>query len=1135
VTSASIYERKFAEKLTILNQRGKGIIIRVYNIKKSCLDVNTRPACLSDRALDSAIKHINKRFPNIETRDKSHLTAISSLQKDIMQHLPNYYLTFVDVMEFRDVTNEVITSVATAQFAFDITMNFDLTSALLDLVSTYASIMIMLGQVDDRRAIAGLYNLAHDMSRGSQDPSFPRLGQMFTEYDNALRKISEDFTPLSKVIVGAVMSLRPLYQRRNLPAFQLRTQGNLSASSNPGMMLQPMLSNELPCELLSLESMHRWILFGFVLCYNQLSLFPGASDLWKLALYDGFQLTLCRDEAIPVHGIFEKLLSDSKDKNDRRKASEAGDALNQALQNAGPFHRDRRRYLRTALLELYQLLSDSPGLCGPKALTVLQALGLARDEVLWLMKHILSPPPKGKHRPNMDDYVDNALPELLFYIVELKTLLRKHRLVVQKYYLCYLGGYDAQLMRDVVMRIMVCPEEESILMTSMVDTLARLQGQTMSEKSEFDFEALRLDWFRLQTLTSVAKAALSLKEKDHQDLAPTMNAVTVHSKLVDSFDEVMIEHSDMSFMCFFYRQFEAEFSRNLRHPSQLAFIISFPVICTEFLNCTSQFCPEERINIGERCVNSINHFLELIAKEVKNLLGALCDERTSLDDQLLPFRGAGHYLASHVKKEKKGGPKLTLPVVTPGAESARRTREDSLKYDSVLGHLVLICQSISSFPILSAWDHTFVPREYLVPNLEDLFMKRVFSMMRYNSDTHEIARPSEVLSRIQSYMSALRTLELYVTIDMTRVLTAVLLQETQHLDSKGEATLASSYTSWYTNTLLKRVAAGGICYSVSRKCFLSRTALPFKAEEYTDMNELQTLAEIIGPYGIRFMGEKLMEQVSGQVKEIKRLVMANQDTLLALHTNRDKPEIFQEVLRKMRNSEDLIARTIIVGIILAFRQLTLDALHSVLTYRVPFMLSSIADFKNNLPDKDSNVADHMAMAAGLPCEVDPLLLNAMKAHCDQGRDDYSLWSLFLVYVGVILPELAFRPDSVFLPSFEGHENNIHCLAIAVNALAGAIFYSYGKEHQRERMKEFLVFTSSRIMTLAKETEREKDTPKAREAIYLLLDLFVEESPFLSRDLLESCFPYGLLRDAYNSVYRKPQLSRKQQRDSDMPF
>ena len=34
--------------------------------------------------------------------------------------------------------------------------------------------------------------------------------------------------------------------------------------------------------------------------------------------------------------------------------------------SSGPFHRDRRRYLRTALMELNQLLSDSPGLLGPK-------------------------------------------------------------------------------------------------------------------------------------------------------------------------------------------------------------------------------------------------------------------------------------------------------------------------------------------------------------------------------------------------------------------------------------------------------------------------------------------------------------------------------------------------------------------------------------------------------------------------------------------------------------------------------------------------------------------------------------------------------------------------------------------------
>lgn len=75
---------------------------------------------------------------------------------------------------------------------------------------------------------------------------------------------------------------------------------------------------------------------------------------------------------------------------------------------------------------------------------------------------------------------------------------------------------------------------------------------------------------------------------------------------------------------------------------------------------------------------------------------------------------------------------------------------------------------------------------------------------------------------------------------------------------------------------------------------------------------------------------------------------------------------------------------------------------------------------------------------------------------DKSKEDYTIWSLYLVFLGVTLPDLAFKPDSTFLPFFEGHENNAHCLAIAVNALAGAIFAYYGEQHQRERMKEFLV-------------------------------------------------------------------------------
>ncbi len=64
---------------------------------------------------------------------------------------------------------------------------------------------------------------------------------------------------------------------------------------------------------------------------------------------------------------------------------------------------------------------------------------------------------------------------------------------------------------------------------------------------------------------------------------------------------------------------------------------------------------------------------------------------------------------------------------------------------------------------------------------------------------------------------------------------------------------------------------------------------------------MEALAEIIGPYGIQHLGERLMEQVSAQVKEIRKLVELNQDTLLALHTNRDKPDVFNDLMKRLKS------------------------------------------------------------------------------------------------------------------------------------------------------------------------------------------------------------------------------------------
>lgn len=40
----------------------------------------------------------------------------------------------------------------------------------------------------------------------------------------------------------------------------------------------------------------------------------------------------------------------------------------------------------------------------------------------------------------------------------------------------------------------------------------------------------------------------SLKDAENSSLAPAMNGVVVHSKLVDHFEELLIQQSDMSFL-----------------------------------------------------------------------------------------------------------------------------------------------------------------------------------------------------------------------------------------------------------------------------------------------------------------------------------------------------------------------------------------------------------------------------------------------------------------------------------------------------------------------------------------------------------------------------------------------------------
>ena len=448
------------------------------------------------------------------------------------------------------------------------------------------------------------------------------------------------------------------------------------------------------------------------------------------------------------------------------------------------------------------------------------------------------------------------------------------------------------------------PEDDCIILESIYQTVSGLSVKQVENNELFDFRGLRLDWYRLQAYTSVSRYPMYLLEQ--KELAHLLNSIVFHTKVVDYLDELLTETSSLALFCFYNKTFENQFHMCLEFPAQTRYIIAFPLICSHFMACSHELCPEERHMLGERSLTMLNIFLDEMAKEAKNIITTVCDKQCLLSDQLLA-KNAAPQIALVVQKKKRDKKNKQPAIVEPdrpGNESYRRSREELTTMDKLHMALTELCYAINYCPSIHIWEHTFAPREYLLQHLETRFSKSLVGMAMFNPDTQLIAKPSELLDSVKTYMNVLQSIENYVHIDITRIFNDCLLQQTQPQDSHGDKTITSLYATWYLDIMLRRVSSGNIVFSPVQKAFVTlpgEQPVPFIAEEFSDVNELRALAELIGPYGIKYLTENLMWHIAGQVSELKKLVVVNKETLVALRSNYDKPESMRELFKNLKS------------------------------------------------------------------------------------------------------------------------------------------------------------------------------------------------------------------------------------------
>uniref|UniRef100_A0A8C8A3L0 NCK associated protein 1 like n=1 Tax=Oryzias sinensis TaxID=183150 RepID=A0A8C8A3L0_9TELE len=1123
------YQMKLAEKLTVLNERGQGVLIRMNYIKKLCSHSKLRPTFLTDKAMEPAIKYINKKFPNIDFRGSNviiEICCIVDLLYDYHEsclfcflHFSFSFFNLNTCTFFQDHAYELLNTIDAGQCSFDIVFNFDFTKNYLDLIITFTSVILMLSRIEDKKVLVGMFNCAHEMTNGTSEPSYPRLGQMFLEYDHPWKKLLEDFGPHTRSVTAALISLNMVYPRRNLPPEQWRKAQLLSLLSVPAAMMEPACCDTMTCEYLSMEVMERWIIIGFLLCHSSLNTNQTSLELWKMALRSGLYLTLIRDEVFNIHKVTEDIFDNFKGYS--KRVADIKECREHVLINCGAMHRERRKFLRAALKELSQVLADEPGLLGPKALFVFMALSFSRDEVQWLVRHSESMP-KIK---TPEDYNDNQMAELLFHMERLRSLMRKYSKIVQRYHVQYLAQFDALVLNDTIQNMSVCPEEESVLLSSFVSTLSALSIKQVENKEEFDFRAVRLDWLRLQAYTSVIKAPLPLKE--YPDLAKVMNMIQFHTKMVDSIEEMLQETSELSILCFYPHVFEKMFNQSNEEIIMKQYLMAFPTVCSHFSHCGHSLCPEEMDILQKKSLRLCVTFLEQIAKQTSSVVLEICAEQRNLNDQLLPKHCAESISAARHRKQKKAVPKKgEVQKEKPGAESQRKDRTVTTNLDKL--HLILreLCSTYSLCSDFLNFDHIVVPTEFLLSHLEQRFSEIIVRMANYNQTTQEITRPSDLLASIRAYTASLHGLSSYINVDVTRLVKTVLLQQTQPLDSHGGQTITTLYTNWYLEGLLRQASNSLIVHCPTRHCFVSQTTdneHSFRAEEFSDVSELQALAELIGPYGLKFLSENLMWHITSQVGELKKMVIDNMDILVQMKNNFGKPEEMVTLKKKLTGGENVLKRMTIIGVILSFRAMTQDGLKEVLQNHCPFLIAPIESLKDNIsPEADIKLTLNifeLVSAAGLKCDIDPALVAAIRnMHTDNTslEEEFKLSQLLLVYIAVSLPFLALDSNSLYNQEHGGHNNNIHCLATAINQVFAAMFTVQNKNIEQQ-LKEFLLLASSTLLQLGQNVE--KIDVKNRESVYLLLHMIVEESQFLSQDMLESCFPYVLLRNAYREVHK----------------
>lgn len=1155
---------KFSERLIILRDMQKGLMLKTTGIKNKLQGIVTRPKCMEEPDLARIRKTLEKSFPEIAAIERVQgFDKFQDISSRTALELEPIYEHFTDIVQWREQALALLVECPNEVIEFKFDKNPSLISGVMDLLVGYVKLMLYWSSIPDHRVLLSMYVRAYQCLNGRADRDLSHIGLFVVNYENPMRIMVDDFSPISMQVGNLLSSLLP-WMTEILNANGLRLKDTFNPLAEPAKMGMPSYK-KVYTDLLYGDRFNSWVLFGFLVCPSEL-VTAGGYAVFKLAAESGFILQVHEEVVLPFHDLIEALFlwfpqkgqpQFSKDVKVKKLAMEL---CKTAVINSGKQHREMRAYLRERLTVLRELLLQFPGLVAPKLPMVLAGISRARSEVEWYVVHQGQHPPKKrlKHYHEID-YHDFDVGALLFVLDELTQLVRNNRAAIQSYYIEYLKGAHYSALESLVQQVL--GGHNGTITTTAQGVLngfaAQLDALDASDTAAIDLQPLRLNWSRLsEAFTTTRFNATNVPGMT--DLMGRMNTISHHSRFVDDLDGLLVQFAELHRVYNFRAAFETMFQQVLTGAEQQPrYVSAFVRFAAHGLNNVHRMCPDDQIMVGDECTRRAAGYLTAICTRLHETIQPLCQQLELFEQQTSPMEAA--YRLQRAQEAKRAWRSAGVHVqaeALPGFESRpwnRVTIQPLVQPDRAVA---LLCWSMARCGDVHVYETCFSPVDWVREKLTNSFRSFVRDLITAGNDTTEGAgptmqRPSVLLNRVMHFCAAMQRATQHIGIDLSRVMRTVLYTETFSKELSGvgrpvppnsNSGLGDSFlkhlVNWYVMMCDSLPPVGGIppgvVYSPFTRGFVRvlgvapRGALP--AELFADERELDALALLLGPAGVRVMEGAILERVVLRVGGVKTFLHMQLGKLVEFRDAlrvRD-PSAWTKAGNKLGGATDALMGDLIgVGILLTFRRALKAALRRVSHDRVPFLSTMVASVQSACEENTSSrpalvPVDCLANDVGLDVGAADQSLKAALAQFKTTAEDVAEWDVLPHAVAAAFYDSSIWRRTTYLESVDAFASNEHLLGPAVQSLT-FVFQSVvierpsGMEPQAtiaQSLQSFVVSTATVLLRM-KARQREngfKDLPLR--AMLVLLEKFVESCPYMSNSTLQRVVPYEMMHAAY---------------------